>query len=273
MNYEHFFSQMAEISFQYGLKIIYALIILVLGRWLAKILRYFLLKVMKKSNLDDMLMSFMGSIVYIGLMAFVIIASLNQLGLQTTSFIAVLGAAGLAIGLALQGSLSNFAAGALMVMFRSFKTGDFIECAGVSGTVEEIQIFSTCLTTPDNKRITVPNAKILSNNIVNYSSNPTRRVDMVIGVGYQDDLNQVKNVVQDILAEDTRILKEPAAVVAVLELADNSVNLAIRPWVKTADYWSVYFNLLETFKNRFEQDSISIPYPQRDIHVFQHTTA
>lgn len=257
----------------YGLKILAALVILVLGRWVSKALRSFTERMLTKSKVEPTLISFVGNLIYVALMAFVIIAAMNQLGIQTTSFIAVIGAAGLAIGLALQGSLANFAAGVLMVIFNPFKAGDLIEGAGTTGVVEEIQIFTTILKTGDNKTIIVPNAKLMGDNIVNYSAKNTRRVDLTIRVSYKDDLRKVREVLNHVLTEDNRILKDPAPTIAVLELAESGVHFVVRPWVKTGDYWDVYFDLLETIKKRFEVEGISIPFPQRDVHVFNQTEA
>jgi small conductance mechanosensitive channel len=200
-------------------------------------------------------------------MAFVIIAALGQLGVQTASLVAVLGAAGLAVGLALQGSLANFAAGLLLIIFKPFKVGDFIEGGGVSGVVEEVGIFTTMMNSPDNKKLVVPNAKMTSDNIVNYTAKQVRRVDLVAGVSYRDDLDKVKRVLGEILAADSRILKDPAPTVGVLALAESSVNLAVRPWVKTADYWDVFFATQESIKKRFDAEGISIPFPQQDVHL------
>jgi small conductance mechanosensitive channel len=196
-----------------------------------------------------------------------------MLGIQTTSFIAVLGAAGLAVGLALQGSLSNFAAGVLMIIFRPFKVGDFIEAAGVAGTVEEIQIFTTQLATPDNKTIIIPNGKLTADNIVNYSTKGTRRADMVFGIGYEDDIDKARDIITEILSNDERVLKDPPLQVAVSELADSSVNFVTRAWVNAGDYWGVVFAATETVKKRFDAEGISIPFPQRDVHVYEHKTA
>lgn len=253
----------------YGLKILAAIVIFVVGRWIAKALGNLVRRTMTKSKVEETLISFVGNLTYIALLTIVIIAALNQLGIQTTSFIAIIGAAGLAIGLALQGSLANFAAGVLLIIFRPFKVGDYIEGAGVAGTVEEIQIFTTQLKTPDNKTIIIPNAKLTGDNITNYSAKDTRRVDMVIGVSYSDDLQKVRQILEDILAKDNRILQEPAPTIGVLELADNSVNFACRPWVKSEDYWGVYFDSTETVKKRFDAEGISIPFPQRDVHVYE----
>ena len=251
----------------YGLKVLAAILVFIVGRWIAKALKKLINKVMTKNNVDPTLVSFIGDLTYFALLAFVVIAAINQLGVQTTSFIAVIGAAGLAIGLALQGSLANFAAGFLLMLFRPFKVGDYIEGAGVAGAVEEIQIFTTQLKSPDNKKIIIPNAKLTGDNIINYSANETRRVDLVIGVGYDDDLAKVKEVLEDVLSKDDRILKDPAPTIAVGELADSSVNFVVRPWVKTADYWDVYFDTTESVKKRFDADGISIPFPQRDVHM------
>ena len=225
---------------------------------------------MTKSNTDQTLVKFVGSLSYIALLAFVVIAALNQLGIQTTSFIAILGAAGLAIGLALQGSLGNFAAGVLMIIFKPFKVGDFIEGAGVAGTVEKIQIFTTQLKTPDNKTIIVPNAKMTGDNITNYTMKGTRRVDFVFGIGYEDDIDKARKVIEGIIAADSRVLKDPAPMVAVSELADSSVNFVARAWTSADDYWGFYFDTTENVKKQFDAGGISIPYPQRDIHVYEH---
>ncbi|MBN1332773.1 MAG: mechanosensitive ion channel [Synergistales bacterium] len=251
----------------YGLKAIAALVILVFGRLVAKALRATIKRVLQKGKVDDTLVLFTSSVSYVAIMAFVIIAALGQLGIQTTSFVAILGAAGLAVGLALQGSLANFAAGVLMIIFKPFKVGDYIEGGGVSGTVEEIGIFTTELKSPDNRKIIVPNAKMTSDNIVNYTAKDTRRIDIVAGVSYGDDLDKVKRVLEGILASDERILKDPAPTIGVLALADSSVNLAVRPWVRTSDYWDVYFATQESIKKSFDAEGISIPFPQQDIHI------
>lgn len=261
--------KLQEFGALYGLRVVGAIAILVLGRIAAGILRSLLSKMMEKSKVEPTLVSFVSSVTYVGMMAFVIIAALGKLGVQTTSFVAILGAAGLAIGLALQGSLSNFAAGVLMIIFKPFKVNDFIEGAGASGVVEEIGIFTTTIKSPDNKTIIIPNASITSGNIINYSKKTERRVDIVAGCGYEDNLDTVKKVLTDIVNSDERILKEPAPKIAVLELADSSVNFAVRPWVKTADYWDVYFTLQEQIKKRFDEEGISIPFPQRDVHLHQ----
>jgi small conductance mechanosensitive channel len=258
-----------ELLTLYGFKVIAAFIVLVVGRWVAKFLRNIARRLMEKREVDPTIVSFTIGLTYIALMAFIILASLGQLGIQTTSFIAIIGAAGLAIGLALQGSLANFAAGFLMIIFKPFKVGDYIEGAGTAGTVEEIQVFTTQLKTPDNKTIIIPNAKLTADNIVNISAKPTRRVDFTFGVGYTDDIDEVRQVIVDVLGEDKRILRDPPPTIGVLELADSSVNFAVRPWVNTADYWSVFFDINEAMKKRFDKEGVNIPFPQRDVHLYE----
>ena len=260
-------TQVQDLVAVWGLKVIAALAIFIIGRWIAIMVRRGVRSMMEKSGADPIIIGFVASIAYIALLAFVVIAALGQLGIQTTSFIAILGAAGLAVGLALQGSLANFAAGFLMIIFRPFKVGDFIEGAGVAGVVEAIQIFTTTLKTGDNKTIIIPNAKLAGDNITNYSAKDTRRVDMTVGVAYDADLSKVKNVLTDIISKESRIHADPAPQVAVAELADSSVNFVVRVWTDTADYWGVKFDITETIKNRFDEEGIGIPFPQRDIHI------
>ncbi len=259
-----------ELLTLYGLKVLAAIVIFVVGRWVAKIMAGVIRKMMTKADVDPTLQKFVANMVYIALMAFVVVAALNQLGVQTTSFIAILGAAGLAVGLALQGSLSNFAAGFLMILFRPIRVGDYIEGAGSAGTVEEISIFTTTLVTPDNKTVIIPNAAMTGDNIVNWTVKGTRRVDMVMGIGYDDDIDKAKQIMADVLSKDSRILKDPAPQIAMVELADSSVNFVVRPWVKASDYWGVYMATHEAIKKAFDAQGISIPFPQRDVHVYQH---
>lgn len=254
----------------YGIKILAAIAIFVVGRWIAKGFRRLSKRVMDKKNVDATISVFVGNLTYIALLAFFIIAALGQLGIQTASFVAVLGAAGLAIGLALQGSLANFASGFLLIIFRPFKVGDYIEVAGMAGTVEAVQIFTTTLKTPDNKTVIIPNAGVTSGNIINWTVKGTRRVDMAFGIGYDDDIDKAKQIMSDVLAKDDRILKEPAIQIAVVELADSSVNFVVRPWVKLEDYWGVYFDAMENIKKAFDAEGITIPYPQQDVHLFKH---
>ena len=228
---------------------------------------------METQEVDKILQTFVGNLIYWTLMVFVIIAAINQIGIQTTSLIAIMGAAGLAVGLALQGSLSNFAAGVLIVIFRPYRVGDFVEAAGIAGAVEQVQILTTILKTPDNKQIIVPNSQIMDSIITNYSANDTRRVDMTIGVSYDDDLDKVRRTIQELVAADDRILKDPECTIAVAALADSSVNFSVRPWVKTADYWAVHFDLTEAIKKRFDEDGISFPFPQQDVHLYNKSQA
>ncbi|WP_456375708.1 mechanosensitive ion channel family protein, partial [Thiolapillus sp.] len=244
---------------QYGPNVLAAIAVFLIGRILAKWMRRVVVRLMNRAKLDPMVTGFTASMVYIGLMVFVVMAALGQVGIQTTSFLAVLGAAGLAIGLALQGSLANFAAGFLLIVFRPFKVGDVIEAAGVTGKVDLIQIFTTTLRTPDNKTIIVPNAKLGNDNIINYSTQKTRRVDMVIGVSYDADIRQTRDILQDIIDSDKRILREPEPLIVVGELADSSVNFFVRVWVHAADYWGVYYDANENIKLRLDEAGIGIP--------------
>ena len=257
----------------WGINIGLALLIFIIGRMIVKILVGGLGKLLAKSKYDDMLVEFVKAIVSAILTVFVVIAALDKLGVNTTSFAAILAAAGLAIGLSLQGSLQNFAAGVMLLIFRPFKSGDYVEAGGTSGSVKGISIFTTTILTPDNKLIIVPNGNIYGGNIVNYSAKPTRRVDMVFGIGYGDDLLKAKNILEAMTKEDERILTEPAPQVAVSELGDSSVNFVVRPWVKSADYWGVMFDFTEAVKLRFDAEGISIPFPQMDVHVHKEGKA
>lgn len=258
---------------EYGLKVLAAIAILIIGRIVAGWVRRLVDRLMKKGGTDDTVVGFVSSLAYIGVMAFVVVAALGQLGIQTTSFIAILGAAGLAIGLALQGSLSNFAAGFLMLIFRPFRAGDFIEGAGVAGIVEKIEMFTTTMRTGDNKTIIVPNSSLAGGNIINYSAKETRRVDLTVGASYDADIKHVRQVLQGIIAADERVMQDPAPMIAVGELADNSVNFVVRVWVKSGDYWGVFFDTTEAVKIRFDEEGIGIPYPQRDVHMYEHKVA
>jgi len=257
----------------YGLNILIALVIFIVGRIVVGIMTGASRRLMSRSNMDDTLVKFLSSLVKAGLMAILIIIVLGRLGVETTSFVAILGAAGLAVGFALQGSLGNFASGVMLIVFRPFKADDVVEAGGVTGKVQEVGIFATTLMTPDNKVMIVPNGGITAGNITNYSTMDTRRVDMVFGIGYDDDIKKAKETLERILREDDRILDEPAPQVAVSELADSSVNFVCRPWVKTPDYWAVYFDTHEKVKLVFDQEKISIPFPQQDVHMHQVTSA
>ena len=244
-----------------------AIAIFVVGRVAVKALSGVLVKFLRKSGMDEILINFIASIARTTLLLVVVIAALNQLGIDTTSLIALVGAAGLAIGLALQNSLQNFAAGVMLIMFRPFKSGDFVEVAGTAGSVEMIGIFSSTLRTGDNREMIIPNGAIYGGTITNYSARETRRVDMVFSVGYDDDLKKAKNLLNEIISADDRILTDPAPVVAVAELADSSVNFVVRPWVKAADYSAVLWDTTEKVKLEFDANGLSIPYPQMDVHL------
>ncbi len=269
MDMEVILDQVLEISLDFGPKIVAALLIFIIGKWVARFISELCVKAMQKAKVDMILVGFGRNIIYMSLLVFVVLAALNQIGIQTTSFLAVIGAAGLAIGLALQGSLSNFAAGVMLVFFRPFKVGDYVEAGGTSGTVQEIMLFTTRLTTPDNKAVFVPNGSIISSTITNYSAHETRRVDMVFGCGYDDDMAKAKQVLTDIITADERILTDPAPTIAMRELADSSVNFVVRPWVKSADYWDVLDHVHEQVKLRFDAEGLNIPYPQSDVHMHE----
>ncbi len=258
---------LATYAIDYGTALISAIIIFIIGKWVARRVTNLITKVMQKNKLDSTIVSFLSNIIYYVLFAMVLIAAIGALGVETTSLAAVIAAAGLAIGLALQGSLSNFAAGVMIIMFRPFRNGDYIDATGVQGTVEEVNIFTTHLVTVDNCAVIVPNGSLIAGNITNYSKKKTRRVDLTIGVGYSEDLSHVKEVLKDIVNSHDKVLAEPAYTLAVAELADSSVNLILRPWVSSADYFEVKFDLIEAIKNRFDAEGISIPFPQRDVHM------
>jgi small conductance mechanosensitive channel len=270
LNVEEYTTTVIEYASLYGIQFLTAILIFIVGKWVAKRVVNMVKNMMRKGNVEETLVNFGGNIMYGLLLAFVVIAALSQLGVETTSLAAIIAAAGLAIGLALQGSLSNFAAGVMLILFRPFKLGDYIEAAGTAGTVEDMSIFTTALKTPDNCQIIIPNANITSDNITNYSAKSERRVDLVIGVGYGDDLSKVKKTLTKILDAEARILKDPAYQIAVSELGDSCVNLVVRPWVKSEDYWGVKFDLTETIKTTFDKEGISIPFPQRDLHIVEN---
>jgi small conductance mechanosensitive channel len=255
----------------YSVKILAALLILVIGEWLARRITNLITKLMEKNKVDVTLVRFLDSIIYYTFMVMVVIAAAGQLGINTTSFLTIVGAAGLAIGLALKDSLSNFASGVMLVLFRPYRVDDYVDIGGVAGTVVSISLFTTELKTPDNQKVIVPNAGITSNVITNVTANPIRRVDLVIGIGYDDDIKKAKEVIQGVLAEEKRILPAPEPLIAVSELADSSVNFVVRPWVKTGDYWTVYFALTENIKLALDANGISIPFPQQDVHMYQET--
>ncbi len=258
-----------EFALDFGPRVLAAVLVFIIGWWVAKLLTKLARRTMEARSIDAMLVGFLSHMVYMALMTLVVITAMGQLGVQMTSFIAVLGAAGLAVGFALQGSLSNFAAGVMIILFRPFKVGDYVEGGGTEGVVLEILIFATILRTRDNKRIVVPNAAMTDGNIVNHTAEDTRRVDMCFGISYADDIPKAEKVLKDILDAEARILKDPAPDILLAELADSSVNFYVRPWVKTDDYFDVLFHVTREVKLQFDAESISIPFPQRDVHLHQ----
>lgn len=257
----------------WGLRLLAALLIYVIGRWVAKALTRWVGRAIIKADVDATLARFLSSILYMVLIVFVVLTALSAIGINTTNFLAILGAAGLAVGLALKDSLSNFAAGVMLVFFRPFRSGDYIEAAGISGSVVSIKIFNTILRTPDNRIVTVPNALIYADSITNFSAEDKRRIDLVIGIGYDDDIGRAKALIQGVLGQDNRILDEPAPVMLLVELGESSVDIAVRPWVKSSDYSQVRSDLLEHIKRALENAGLSIPYPQRDLHIVTQADA
>lgn len=250
-----------------------ALLIFFIGRWIAAKIVRISKRMMARGGMDSMLSNFLGNLLHGLLIAVVIIAALDHLGIQTTSLLAVLGAAGLAVGLALKDSLGNFSSGVMLIIFRPFREGDYVEAGGVAGTVENVGIFSTIMITPDNREIIVPNGQIYGGTITNVSARETRRLDLVIGISYDDDIRKARELVMEIIEQDERILKEPAPVVNVAELGESSIDLNVRPWVNKGDYWNVRADLLETIKTRFDENGISIPFPQQDVHMYEVKSA
>jgi small conductance mechanosensitive channel len=260
---------MINVFSTWGLQVIGAIVLLIVGRWVAALLRRGVRRALTRTTLEPSLIPFFASLVYYLALVVVLIAVLNLFGIQTTSLIAVLGAAGLAIGLAMQGTLSNIAAGVMLLIFRPFRVGDFVEVAGVAGSVTEIGLFSSLLNTPDNVRIIVPNSSIFGETMKNYSANDTRRNDLVIGIGYGDDISRAVEVIRNVLSGEPRVLGDPEPLIAVSELADSSVNLVVRPWCRKEDYWGLRFDLTRQIKEELEAAGCSIPFPQRDVHLHQ----
>jgi small conductance mechanosensitive channel len=253
----------------WGIKIVIAIAIFIIGKIIARFISNLLQKALRKSGTDTMLVDFMGSITYGVLVVAVVLAAVDSLGVNVTSLMAIVAAAGLAVGLALKDSLSNFAAGVMIIIFRPFKIGDFVSAGGAAGVIDEIGLFATLMHTGDNQRIIIPNASVLGGNITNTSALPTRRIDLVIGIGYDDNIGQARDIIMSILESNELILKDPAPGVAVAELGDSSVNLNVRPWVNSADYWGVRAELLEGIKVKLDEAGISIPYPQQDVHMHE----
>ncbi|GAA3897061.1 MULTISPECIES: small-conductance mechanosensitive channel MscS [Gibbsiella] len=256
-----------DLLIQYAVNIVAAIVIFIIGSIIARIVGNTVNRVMKLRGIDATVTNFLAAMVRYGILAFTFIAVLGRVGVQTTSVIAVLGAAGLAVGLALQGSLSNFAAGVLLVAFRPLRAGEYVDLGGVAGTVDQVQIFSTTLRTSDNKTIVVPNGKVIAGNIINYSREPNRRVDIVVGVAYDADIDLVKKVLGDVIAADQRIQHDKGVTVRLNEMAASSLNFVTRAWTTNAEYWNVYFDLMENFKRQLDAHNIGIPYPQMDVHV------
>lgn len=258
-----------EMITTYGIQFLIAVVLFIVGKKLAKWLTDTIIqKLINIAKFDETLTKFLSSAIYGLLLTLVVITALSQAGVKTTSFIAIIGTIGLAIGLAFKDNLSNISSGVMIIIFRPIKTGEFVDVAGVSGTVEEINVFHTIMTTPDNKMIIVGNSKIISNNIINYSRKETRRVDLVFGISYEDNIKTAKDIILNVLANDDRVINSPAEpFVAVKELADSSVNLVARAWVKRQNYWGVYFATIENVKIKFDEAGISIPYPQIDVHT------
>ena len=254
----------------WAIKIAAAILIYVIGRWIAKLIVKTVVKLMEKSNVDESLRTFAGNIIGAVLTVFIVIAAIEQLGVDTTSIMAIFAAAGLAVGLALKDSLSNFSAGVMLILFKPFKLGDFVNAGGSSGVVEEIQIFNTILRTGDNQEIIIPNSHVYGGSITNVSARETRRIDLVIGIGYDDNIGVAKKLIEEIIAKNSLILTDPAPTIMVLELGESCIDIAVRPWVKTGDYWGVRADLLQTIKETFDAEGISIPYPQRDIHMIEN---
>jgi small conductance mechanosensitive channel len=261
------------IAFGWAGRIVAALLIFLIGRWIAGALANAVSRATTRAGVEPTLTHFMRSLIYMTLLVFVILTAVGALGVPTTNFLAIIGAAGLAVGLALKDSLSNFSSGVMLVFFRPFKVGDYVEAGGVGGTVEVIGIFNTIMKTPDNRIVTVPNSQIYSGTITNFSARETRRIDLVIGIGYDDDVIRAKEIIRSAIEADERLLQDPAPTIMMLELADSSVNFAVRPWVATADYWAARGDLLERIKKSLEDNGLSIPYPQRDVHLFNSAAA
>jgi small conductance mechanosensitive channel len=251
----------------FGLRVLGAFAILIVGSIAAKFSARMVRAALGRAKADPTIIGFVGHLAHYGVLAFAIIAALSKFGIETTSFVAIMGAAGLAIGLALQGSLSNFAAGVLVLIFKPFRIGDFIEAGGHMGTVKEITIFTTTLASPDNKKIIIPNSSLTEGSIVNYSANEKRRVDMSAGIGYNDNMGKAKEILVAICEGCPKVLKDPAIQVEVSELGDSSVNFVVRPWALTEDYWDVYFYVTRKIKEEFDQAGVSIPFPQTDVHL------
>ncbi|MEM9173044.1 MAG: mechanosensitive ion channel domain-containing protein [Pseudomonadota bacterium] len=272
MNWEEWLPRAQELGIEYGLMGLKALTIFIIGRWIAQALTSVARNIMTRSAMDEMLRKFLGNILYALLLTFVVIATISSLGIQTASLVAVIGAAGLAVGLALQGSLANFAAGVLMIIFRPYKLGDLVNVAGTEGFVEEVDVFTTVLRLPDQTKIIIPNGQVMGEKIFNYTDKNTRRMDdLVVGISYTDDIDKARDVILAAIKQSEYVVDSPAPSVSVAELADSSVNLAIRPWVQSGDYAPASHELAERVKKALDAAGVSIPFPQRDLHIIDHT--
>ena len=267
-NLQGYVQKLSNLAVEYGPKLLLAIIVLIVGLWIIKLVVRAMNKTMERSNIDISLRKFLSSLFGIILKVLLLISVASMIGIATTSFVAILGAAGLAVGLALQGGLANFAGGVIILIFKPFKVGDFIDAQGYMGTVNEITIFTTVLKTPDNKTVIIPNGALSNGSMVNFSTEPRRRVDMVFGIGYGDSIEKTKSVLSKLVDADARILKDPAPQIVVGELGDNSVNFTVRVWCESANYWGVFFDTHEKVKLAFDEEGISIPFPQRDVHVY-----
>lgn len=268
-NFQEIYAKGLELAMLYVPKFVLALVVLFLGLWIIKLLVRGVSKALEKSNVDPAVQRFLGSLISVLLKVMLLISVASMVGIATTSFVAVIGAAGLAVGLALQGSLGNFAGGVLILLFKPFKIGDVIEAQGYTGKVDSIQVFNTVLKTPDNKTIFIPNGPLAGGSITNYSTEPQRRVDWTFGIGYNDDIDKARAILKSLIEADSRILKDPAPAILLSELADSSVNFAVRVWCKSEDFWNIYFDMMENVKKKFDAEGISIPYPQHDIHLYK----
>ena len=258
--------KLIDVAVDYGISILGAVAVLIVGRILAGFARKMVRKALSRTDVDQAIVSFLGSLAYYAVIIFAVIAALKKFGIETASLVAVLGAAGFAVGFALQGSLSNFAAGIMLLVFRPYKIGDVIDAAGVIGKVSEMKLFTTVVYTPDNIKIIIPNSKLFGDTIKNITAEDTRRVDMVVGIGYDSDIPKAMKIMQGLLEADPRVLKDPAPQIAVSELADCSVNFVVRPWAATGDYWGVKFDFNEAVKKAFDAEGIEIPFPQLVVH-------
>lgn len=267
-----YWDQIVKMAMLYIPQIVTAIVVLILGLWIIKLIGNGFDRFSRRSSMDESLSRFLSSVIRLGLKIVLIISVISMLGVATTSFVAIIGAAGLAVGLSLQGSLANLAGGVLILLFKPFKVGDFIDAQGFMGTVHAIEIFVTILKTPDNKTIILPNGSLSNGAITNFSTESRRRVDFVFGIGYQDDISKTKSVLKNLVESDSRILKDPAPQIVLSELGDSSVNFTVRAWCESSDYWSIYFDMQEKVKMTFDKENISIPFPQQDVHIYQQNS-